>query len=116
MLCLVNSMINDNIPDKTTNEFQSVNFTCKATGEPVPNISWYFDGELINISDNNIKYTVVSEALNITTTENTLTVYNVTSSDVGMYSCIAKNIVGNDSNSGHLKVNGEFALAIIIAS
>ena len=48
----------------------------------------------------------MSRLLNITTTENTLTVYNVTPSDVGTYSCSATNIIGNDSSSGHLQVNG----------
>ena len=48
----------------------------------------------------------MSRLFNITTIENTLTVYNVTSSDVGTYSCSATNIVGNDSTSGHLQVNG----------
>ena len=109
-------MINDNIPDETINEFQNVDFTCKATGEPVPSINWYFDGGMINVSDNSSKYMIVSRSLNITTTENTLTVYNVTSSDVGVYSCIATNLVGNDSNSGHLLVNGEFAVANMLAS
>ena len=49
---------------------------------------------------------IMSRLLNITTTENTLTVYNVASSDVGTYSCSATNILGNDSTSGLLQVNG----------
>ena len=49
---------------------------------------------------------IVSRSLNITNTENTLTVYNVTSSDVGTYTCTAINTVGNDTSSGHLQVNG----------
>ena len=99
-------MINQNITNITKNESQSVNFTCEATGEPVPDISWYFHDVMINVSDNSSKYMIVSRSLNITTTENTLTVYNVTSSDVGTYSCIASNLVGNDNDSGHLQVNG----------
>ena len=75
-------------------------------GEPVPDINWYFNGVMINVSDNSSKYMIMSRSLNITTTENTLTVYNVTSSDVGTYRCDATNIVGNDSTSGHLQVNG----------
>ena len=75
-------------------------------GEPVPDISWCFNGVMINVSDNSTKYMIMSRSLNITTTENTLRVYNVTSSDVGTYTCNATNVVGNDSTSGHLKVNG----------
>ena len=76
-------------------------------GEPVPDISWYFNDVMINVSDNSSKYMIVSRSLNTTTTENTLTLYNVTSSDVGTYTCNATNRVGYDDNSGyHLQVNG----------
>ena len=61
---------------------------------------------MINVSDNSSKYMIMSRSFNITTTENTLTVYNVTSSDVGTYICNATSIVGYNSTSGHLQVNG----------
>ena len=76
------------------------NFTCTAIGEPVPDISWYFNDVMINVSDNSSKYMIVSRSLNITTTENTLTVYNVTSSNVGFYACIATNMQGSDTRYG----------------
>ena len=50
---------------------------------------------------------IVSRSLNITTTENTLTVYNVTSSDVGTYSCNSSNIIGSDANFGILTVTSK---------
>ena len=46
----------------------------------------------------------MSRSLNITTTENTLTVYHVTSSDVGTYTCNASNIFGSVVSSGILTV------------
>ena len=95
-------MIHDEVRDHTENG----SFLCEAVGEPVPDISWYFNDVMINDSDNSSKYMITSRSLNITTTENTLTVYNVTSSDVGTYTCTATNTVGNDSNSGRLQVNG----------
>ena len=95
-------MIHDEVRDHTENG----SFSCQSVGEPVPDISWYFNDIMINDSDNSSKYMIVSRSLNITTTENTLTVYNVTSSDVGTYTCTATNTVGNDSNSGRLQVNG----------
>ena len=96
------------ISNEIRNQTDNITFLCQAVGEPVADISWYFNGVMINVSDNSSKYMIMSRSLNITTTENTLTVYNVTSSDVGTYSCNATNIVGNDSSSGHLQVNGTF--------
>ena len=75
-------------------------FSCQAVGEPVPDISWYFNGVMINVSDNSSKYMIMSRLLNITTNENMLTVYNVTSTDVGVYTCSATNIIGSDTSNG----------------
>jgi len=79
-------------------------FTCVSMGEPVPDISWYFNDIMINVSDSSNKYMIVSRSLNITTIENTLTAYNITSSDVGVYTCTATNVVGNDTNNGKYDV------------
>jgi len=76
-----------------------VNFTCQAIGEPVPNISWYFNGVKIDVSDTS-KYMIMSTSINTTTTENKLTVYNATETDVGAYTCNATNIIGSDSSHG----------------
>ena len=54
---------------------------------------------MINVSDTS-KYMIMSTPINTTTTENTLTVYNVTSSDVGTYTCNATNIFGSDISHG----------------
>ena len=89
-----------------TNEANRAVFTCQATGEPVPNISWYFNGVVINVSDTS-KYMIMSTSLNTNFTENTLTVCNVTSSDVGTYTCNATNIIGDDQSFGILTVNGK---------
>ncbi|XP_065913065.1 hemicentin-1-like isoform X2 [Dysidea avara] len=103
------SSIINTIANNTINETDSVNFTCRATGEPVPNIAWDLNGIMINISDTS-KYRIESRSINTTTTENTLTVYNVTSSNVGTYTCNATNIIGSnliadDQTSGYLEVN-----------
>ena len=99
----------DNPPiDEVRNQNNNVTFLCQAVGEPVPDISWYFNGVMINVSDNSSKYMIVSRSLNITTTENTLTVYNVTSSDVGTYTCNSSNIIGSAAGSGILTVTSKF--------
>ena len=79
-------------------------------GEPVPDINWYYNNVMINVSDNSRKYMIVSRSLNITTTENTLTVYNVTSSDVGTYSCNSSNIIGSDTSSGILTITSKLLI------
>ena len=55
---------------------------------------------MIDVSDTS-KYMIMSTSLDTTTT-NTLTVHNVTSSDVGTYTCDAINIIGNDSRPGEI--------------
>ena len=85
-----------------------VNFTCKAMGEPVPVIRWSFNGAMINIPDNSSKYMIMSRSSNVTTTENTLTVYNVTSPDAGTYTCNSSNIIGSVTSSGILTVTSKF--------
>ena len=97
------SSVNNEIRDQTEN----VTFLCQAVGEPVPDISWYFNGVMINVSDNSSKYMIMSRSLNITATENTLTVYNVTSSDVGTYTCNSSNIIGSLTSSGILTVTSK---------
>ena len=104
---LVIPTIVSTITNEVRNQRENVTFLCQAVGEPVPNNSWHFTGVMINVSDNSSKYTIVSRSLNITTTENTLTVYNVTSSDVGTYTCNSSNIIGSVTNSGILTVTSK---------
>ena len=80
-------------------------FSCQATGEPVPNISWYFNSIAIN-SSNSSKYNI-SNSINITLITSVFTIINTHSSDVGTYTCYANNIFGDDQNSGVLTINGK---------
>ena len=106
IVCIVIPSIESSISNEIRNQNENTTFLCQAVGEPVPNISWYFN--YINVSDNNNKYMIKSRSLNITTTENTLTVYNVTSSDVGTYTCNSSNIIGSTTRSGILTVTSKF--------
>ena len=87
------------IVDSTDEGRDLATFTCQATGEPVPTIIWYINGVMVNVSDTS-KYMIMSTSINATTTENSLSVYNVTSSDVGTYTCNATNTLGSDSSHG----------------
>ena len=108
-LCLtVIPSIENSINNEVRAHTETGLFSCRAVGEPAPNISWYFNDVMINVSDNSSKYMIVSRSLNITTTENTLTVYNVTSSDVGTYTCNVANVIGSATSSGILTVTSKF--------
>ena len=93
--------------DQTQNEGDRASFTCQATGEPVPTISWYFNGSLLV---NGTEHMTSMMSLNSTTISSILTIMNVQSSDVGTYTCNATNVVSSDTSSGVLIVNGELLL------
>ena len=106
--CVVIPSIENTIDDEIRNHSDSVTFLCITVGEPVPTITWHFDSS-VSIQQNTSKYMIVSRSLNKTTTENTLTVYNVTSSDAGIFTCKSVNSVGKTSQSGILTVNSKFS-------
>ena len=86
--------------DEFENEGGTASFTCQATGEPVPTISWYFNGAPVDEAN--------TMSVNTSTTiSSTLTIMSVESSDVGTYTCNATNVVSSDTSSGVLTVNGE---------
>ena len=87
------------------NETNPTIFSCQATGEPVPSISWYFKGVVINVSDTSIYN--ISNTMRETIVTSSLTITNAKSSDVGTYTCQAENIIGIDQSSGILTVNGK---------
>ena len=93
--------------DQIQNENDTASFTCQATGEPVPTISWYFNGVLLI---NGMEHMISMMLLNITTNSSTLTIMNVQSSDVGTYTCNATNVLSSNTSSGVLTVNGELLL------
>ena len=93
----VSPVIISNITDISDNESDFAIFICQAVGSPILDISWYLNNAMIS---NSSKYMIMSKLLNTTTIENTLTVYDITSADVGVYTCTATNDVGNDTSNG----------------
>ena len=104
--------IENSIDNEVRNQEENVTFLCQTVGEPVPDISWYFNDIMINVSDSSNKYMIVSRSLNITAIENTLTVYNVTSCDVGTYTCNSSNVIGSITSFGILTVTSKFIKAL----
>ena len=60
-----------------------------------------------------MKYMISEMSLNLTTLNSTLKVIGVESSDSGTYTCIAVNLVSNDTSSGVLTVEGEFVSQLL---
>ena len=109
--CLIYSVapsITAELMNQTHIESYTASFTCQANSEPLPTISWYFDGTLLNESDTS-KYTITN-----TNSENfaheILNILNVQSSDAGIYTCNATNVVSSDTSSGVLTVKGKLQL------
>ena len=110
-LLLVIPNISPEVINQAENEGDTASFTCQATGEPVPTISWYYNGILLV---NGAKYMITEMSLNTTTISNAIAIMSVESSDVGTYTCNATNVVSSDTSSGVLTVNGECANIIRI--
>ena len=91
--------------DEIQDEGDTASFTCQATGEPVPTISWYFNGTLLA---NGAAHTISETSINTTAINSILTIMSVELSDAGTYTCNATNVVSSDTSSGVLTVNGEF--------
>ena len=105
-LYIVQAEVISDIADLLKNKTNPTTFSCQATGEPVPSISWYFKGVMINVSDTS-KYNI-SNTTRETIVASSLMIINAKSSDVGTYTCQAENIIGIDQSSGILTVNGKF--------
>ena len=111
LVCLVGPSIIE-LMDETQNERGIAFFTCQADGEPLPTISWYFNGILLDES-NTAKYMITERPIRTTTNSVILNVMSVQSCDVGTYTCNATNVVSSDTSSGVLTVNGEFYIATV---
>ena len=91
--------------DQTENENSIASYTCQADGEPLPTISWYFNGDPLGPA-NGTKYLFTDRPLT-TVVMSVLNVRNLESSDAGTYTCNATNVLSTDTSSGILTVNGE---------
>ena len=93
--------------NQARNEGDTAGFACQVTSEPISVIQWYYNGTVVTNQTNMNKYVILQSSSNTTTINNTLTIMNVQSSDVGTYTCNATNVVSSDTGSGVLTVNGK---------
>ena len=115
MFSPVTPIIDPELMDQTEDEGDTASFICQVIGEPIPTITWYFNGTLVDEA-NTMKYTISMMSFNATTISSTLAILNVESPDVGTYSCDASNIVSSDTSSAVLTVNGKFIIATYLTS
>jgi len=106
------SDISPEVINQIVNEGETALFICQATGAPILNIYWYFNGVLID-RKNTTKY-FISEISNPITKRSTLTVMNVGSTDTGTYTCSAFNDASSDTSSGVLTLNSKDIIAYIL--
>ena len=98
------------------NETNPVTFSCQATGEPVPTISWYFNSIVVNTSNiinasNTSEYNVTN-SINRNVITSLFTIMDTKLSDGGNYTCCAENCFGDDQDFVVLVVNGKQYLMI----
>ncbi|XP_065904155.1 cell adhesion molecule DSCAML1-like isoform X2 [Dysidea avara] len=73
---------------------QSFMLTCNATGYPVPTIEWRQNGTSYTIRDPSVISIIPTDELR--SNSSVITVTNATTSDTGLYQCVATNVVGAD--------------------
>jgi len=76
-------------------EGNSVTMPCPAKGTPTPRVSW-FNKDGYQLTGNEIGIRVLPGG--------SLQLDHAEASDVGQYTCLAQNIVGNTSKDFHLQV------------
>ena len=79
------------------NESQSVTFKCTVVGNPISQVTWWYNGAQINTSDS-AKYSV-SGPSSVSSSEASLTIKNPSRSEKGYYQCKANNGIGNAAES-----------------
>ena len=90
------------IGDLTVKEGEGATLTCKVKGEPVPEITWFYDGQ--PIKTNEIYKVIPGEVEG----ESTLKIPEVFTEDAGSYTVKATNEAGVVESSAILNVTGNY--------
>ena len=78
-------------------EGQRARFECGFAGYPRPEVTWYFQGEVLKNSS--------KVQIKVREDSSTLTIIDCTFDEAGMYECRASNALGTDKTKGSLTVN-----------
>ncbi len=71
---------------------------CQAMGSPPPRVMWKYED--IPVSSQNSRYNIHHDG--------SLEILQVAVYDAGKYTCMAKNIAGNDTREVDLRVHGKY--------
>ncbi|XP_032884067.1 hemicentin-1 isoform X2 [Amblyraja radiata] len=88
------SIINDKMEDVKIKENRSITLTCEVSGNPVPQIRWLKDGELLT---DDLQHQILSSG-------RFLQIGMARVSDTGRYTCIASNTAGDKNKNFNLNV------------
>lgn len=77
-----------------------VSFDCVVTGQPVPTVSWFKDGRMLEEDDH---YMISEDQQG----GHQLIITAVVPGDMGVYRCMAENSVGVSSTKAELRVDRE---------
>ena len=83
---------------------QSFTLICTATGYPVPTIEWRQNGTSYTIRDPSV--ITITSTNGQGSNSSVITVTNATTSDTGLYQCVATNVVDNDTQDATVIVQG----------
>ena len=78
------------------NETATASFQCEAEGSPEPKVTWRKQNSSLPIDNR------------IVPSRGGLMITDVTSKDDGMYTCVARNVLGEMTSSASLSVQGEY--------
>ena len=95
------------IGDITIKEGEGATLTCKVKGEPVPEITWYYDGQPIQTDE--IYKVVPGEEEG----ESTLQIPEIFPEDAGAYTVKATNEAGEIESTAVVTVTGKYGLQSI---
>jgi len=107
------AMISPGVIHEVLNEGKDIFFTFQATGNPIPTISWYFNGAPVDIG-NTMKYMISEIEFNPNTKNSTIMIMNVELSDMGTYTCDATNLVSSSTSYGELTVIGKIFTVVML--
>ena len=90
-------LIGDGPVEFTGARGSDIRIPCNAVGTPAPDVLWIYGGGVLAIDG--VKYDQGED--------NSITVREVTSNDVGDYVCIARNVISSASKTLTLKIKGD---------